>query len=78
MRLPYSGEYDPDYPDRLAKRIVALQKTSGWREKGYRNRAIAAERFDYARLGLSFAEILRSTAIRAQLPGLVEDAKEAA
>jgi glycosyltransferase involved in cell wall biosynthesis len=78
MRLPYSGEYDPDYPDRLAQRIVALQKTSGWREKGYRNRVIAAERFDYARLGLSFAEILRSTAIRAQMPRLAENAKEAA
>jgi glycosyltransferase involved in cell wall biosynthesis len=78
MRLPYSGEYDPDYPLRLANRLIALRNTSGWREKGYRNRAIAGERFDYARLGLSFADILRSTAIGAQTPRLVEDAKEAA
>lgn len=62
MLLPYSGEFDPAYPARLAERIAEIRNSGQWESAAADNRHIAAEHFDYALLGRRFQEILRSTA----------------
>lgn len=61
QRVPFHGTDDPEYPRRLAERVAALRRDPATiAVTRNRNRAIAAERFDYDVLANRLAQVLEA------------------
>lgn len=59
MRVPYEGVVDLRYPHRLAKRLSQLLENPEQLLERSKSAAIAAEHFDYRRLGARVASLVR-------------------